>query len=98
RPSDLLGRQSLSTHDPSGIARCAFTSGVERVMLHHCRRCRGKLARCGLPVIAAGFARQRPLDPPATIRAATDAVDRAAFEAAAIAPGLILEAEDDLYW
>src|SRR3546814_5357140 len=90
-----LNRVALSAAIPSSIARRPFTRRVERTLFHHrgCRR--GKFARCGLPVIAARFARQRPLDLPAILLAATDAVDRAAFEAAAIAAGLVLEAEDD---
>src|SRR3546814_19050347 len=89
-----LNRVALSAAIPSSIARRPFTRRVERTLFHHrgCRR--GKFARCGLPVIAARFARQRPLDLPAILLAATDAVDRAAFEAAAIAAGLVLEAED----
>src|SRR3546814_21012935 len=74
-----------------------FTLRVERSLFQHrgCRRV--KFARCGLPVFAARFARQLPLDLPAILLAATDAVDRAAFEAAAIAAGLVLEAEDDAH-
>src|SRR3546814_3575410 len=69
----------------------------ERTLFHHrgCRRC--KFAQGGLPVSAARFARQRPLYLPAILLAATDAVDRAAFEAAARAAGLVLEAEDDAH-
>src|SRR3546814_2870423 len=53
-----------------------FAPRVECFALHHGLRRRGKFTRCCLPVIAARLARQRPLDPPATMLAATDAVDR----------------------
>src|SRR5690606_4933903 len=100
---DLIGAKkearltSLSKPHPSAVARSAFTPGVERVLFHHRRRRCGKFARRSLPVIGPRLARQRPLDPPAPILATTDAVDRAAFEAAAIASDLVLEAEDDPY-
>src|SRR3546814_19055041 len=88
-----LNRVALSAAIPSSIARRPFTRRVERTLFHHRGRRRGQFARCGLPVIAARFARPRPLDLPAILLAATDAVARAAFEPASQAAGLVPDAE-----
>src|SRR3546814_18767935 len=90
-----LNRVALSAAIPSSIPPRPFTRRVERTLFHHIGCRRGNFARCGLPVIAARFARHRQLDLPAILLAAHDAVDRAAFEAAYLAARFVLEPEGD---